>query len=264
MLRIKSQPTSSKSLREFRAGCLAIHVRTAQFRHTEFSMTTSPCPVCVALPVYQAELSPPAQVALTRCIAVLGTYLVVKPESQRIDALLIRHPSLLSENFRDEFFADMKGQNRLLLSKELCDRFAAYNFMLIHRARTGFEPSSGTARVLYDYCQASPAYIRLPNIACAASEVGNMRLVADSLDTLSNCITMLVLRRRRGLKTFIFKILAMALRRSIESAPCVQALRLVCDIYGRWIAGPAKSPSRLPHGNSLFISATSVLRRAGL
>jgi len=98
-------------------------------------MTTSTYQVCVVIPVYQAELSPPEQVALDRCIAVLGSHpiVVVKPERLRLDGLFSRHPNLLRENFRDEFFAGVKGYNRLLLSDEFYARFAAYEFMLIHQ-----------------------------------------------------------------------------------------------------------------------------------
>jgi len=80
-------------------------------------MTISASKVCVVVPVYRADLSLPEQAALDRCIAVLGSHpiVVVKPESLRLDALFSRHPSLLSENFRDDFFADVKGYNRLLL-----------------------------------------------------------------------------------------------------------------------------------------------------
>jgi hypothetical protein len=98
-------------------------------------MTKNTYPVCVVIPVYQAALSPSQQVALDRCIAVLGSHpiVVVKPESVRLDALFSRHPSLLSEVFRDDFFADVKGYNRLLLSEEFYARFAAYEFLLIHQ-----------------------------------------------------------------------------------------------------------------------------------
>jgi len=89
----------------------------------------------VVIPVHQAELSAPEQVSLDRCIAVLGSHpiVVVKPESLSLDKLFSRHANLLRENFRDDFFADVKGYNRLLLSDEFYARFAAYEFILIHQ-----------------------------------------------------------------------------------------------------------------------------------
>jgi hypothetical protein len=98
-------------------------------------MTASTYPVCVVIPVYQSKLSPTEQVALDRCIAVLGNHpiAVVKPESLSLDELFSRHPRLLRENFPDEFFADLKGYNRLLLSDEFYARFAAYKFILVYQ-----------------------------------------------------------------------------------------------------------------------------------
>lgn len=98
-------------------------------------MITSTHSVCVAVPMYQAALSPAEQVALDRCIAVLGHHpiVAVKPESLCLDELFNNHPQLLSEDFPDRFFAGVKGYNRLMLSDEFYARFAAYEFILIHQ-----------------------------------------------------------------------------------------------------------------------------------
>ena len=96
---------------------------------------------------------------MDRCISVLGTHpiVIVKPESLRLDALLDRHPSLLSENFADEFFADPKGYNRLMLSRGFYDRFAAYEYMLIHQL-DAFVFSDQ----LMDWCSRGYDYIGAP------------------------------------------------------------------------------------------------------
>lgn len=98
-------------------------------------MTRSSCHVCVIVPVYRDSLFSSEQVALERCVAVLGKHpiVVVKPERLRLEGLFSRHPSLRSESFPDEFFADVKGYNRLLLSDVFYARFAAHEFMLIHQ-----------------------------------------------------------------------------------------------------------------------------------
>jgi Protein of unknown function (DUF5672) len=96
-------------------------------------MITSKKTVCVVVPVYTTALSPFEWISLDRNVAMLGAHpiIIVKPHNLDIGSLLERHPSLLSENFGAEYFAGIKGYNRMLLADEFYARFAAYEFMLI-------------------------------------------------------------------------------------------------------------------------------------
>jgi hypothetical protein len=98
-------------------------------------MTTGTNTVCVVVPVYRAEFSRTEQVALDRCIAVLGKHsiVIVKPESLCLNKLFSCHPNLSREEFGDDFFVDVKGYNRLLLEDEFYARFAAYEFILVYQ-----------------------------------------------------------------------------------------------------------------------------------
>lgn len=98
-------------------------------------MITSTHAVCVVIPIHQTKLLPFEQVALNRCVEILGSHPIVlfKPESLPVDNLSRRYPQLRHESFADHFFSGVAGYNRLLLADEFYARFSAYEFMLVYQ-----------------------------------------------------------------------------------------------------------------------------------
>ncbi len=91
--------------------------------------------VCVAIPIYQEQLSPYEAISLEQGIRILNKYplILVKPESLDVSHILEKYPQLQTQNFDDAYFKSTLTYNRLLLSEEFYERFLAYDYMLIYQ-----------------------------------------------------------------------------------------------------------------------------------
>ena len=91
--------------------------------------------VAVAITTHTVDLGRAERVSLERAIEVLGPrrdlHLVV-PASLDVSATLERYPQLRHLPMDDEFFGGRRAHNRLLLASEFYERFAAYEFLMVH------------------------------------------------------------------------------------------------------------------------------------
>lgn len=114
---------------------------------------------CVVIPIYQARLSPSEQLALDRCMEVLGNHpiAIVKPESLHLEQIFNRYRMILPESFRDEFFTDVRAYNRMMLSDEFYARFAPFEFILVYQLDSFLFSDQ-----LMDWCSREYDYIGAP------------------------------------------------------------------------------------------------------
>jgi len=91
--------------------------------------------VCVVIPVFRIPLTRTEQVAFDRCGAVLQRHpmILLVPESLDLRGLLQRHPNMRAESFPDQCFKSPYFYNRLMLSDAFYERFAAYDYILLHQ-----------------------------------------------------------------------------------------------------------------------------------
>ncbi|MCB1002449.1 MAG: hypothetical protein KDB40_24375 [Acidimicrobiales bacterium] len=91
--------------------------------------------IAVAITTHTVDLGPHERVSLERVIEVLSPahdlYLVV-PASLDVTATLDRYPALRHLPMGDEFFGGRRAHNRLLLASTFYERFAGYEFMMVH------------------------------------------------------------------------------------------------------------------------------------
>lgn len=87
----------------------------------------------VAIPIYQPELKPLERFSLDYSVARLqGRHLCfVAPKDLDVRYYERHFPGVAFERFEDEYFASIKGYNRLLLSPGFYQRFADHEFTLI-------------------------------------------------------------------------------------------------------------------------------------
>ncbi|MDR2122534.1 MAG: hypothetical protein LBP34_05350 [Flavobacteriaceae bacterium] len=90
----------------------------------------------IVIPIYKKEISKNEQISLLRCFKVLGRHKIIfcGPESLDIstyETLLEREIHI--ERFENEYFKNIGGYNRLMLSKEFYQRFINYDYMLIYQ-----------------------------------------------------------------------------------------------------------------------------------
>jgi hypothetical protein len=99
-------------------------------------MPNPPSPTaCVVIPCYTAALQPYERLAFTRCLDILKAHdiVIIKPQSLDLSELLSVYPPLRTESFDDDYFTGIGGYNRLMLSDLFYERFARYEYVLIHQ-----------------------------------------------------------------------------------------------------------------------------------
>ena len=94
-------------------------------------------PLAIVIPIYKQVLTGTEEISFRQTLRVLGKHpiIMVCPESLNIAAYNIiatdYNISLQIESFKDEYFKNIAGYNRLLLSMVFYQRFATYQYILI-------------------------------------------------------------------------------------------------------------------------------------
>lgn len=112
--------------------------------------------VAVIIPLYKARLTHFEEISIKQCFTVLSNHkiIAVKPKKLNLDN---GYNFNLIESFDDEFFANIEGYNRLLLSPEFYERFLEYKYILI------YQPDAFVFRdELLDWCNSGYDYIGAP------------------------------------------------------------------------------------------------------
>jgi hypothetical protein len=89
----------------------------------------------IVIPVYKDQLLETEMVSLLQCIKILGNHTIclVAPESLDLSAYDVTGQQVRVERFDAEYFKNISGYNRLLLSLEFYSRFSAFEYMLIYQ-----------------------------------------------------------------------------------------------------------------------------------
>ena len=92
-------------------------------------------PVAVLIPFYKTTLTNYECIALQQCFKVLAGHPVVavKPYQLNLPAEAQDYPFAGIVSFDDDFFADIRGYNRLLLSAYFYKAFLSYKHILIYQ-----------------------------------------------------------------------------------------------------------------------------------
>lgn len=116
--------------------------------------------VKVVIPIYKTDLNEYEKIALSQCFSVLKNYSIVfvKPESLDIRILEKEYGNRFCiENFPDEYFADIKAYNRLMLSSDFYKRFLDVKYILIYQTDAYVFSDS-----LKEWCEKGYDYIGAP------------------------------------------------------------------------------------------------------
>jgi hypothetical protein len=91
--------------------------------------------VKIVIPIYKNTLDECEIKSLNQCCKILSSYPVVfaKPQSLDISNLEKDYPQIETENFADEYFADIVAYNSLMLSFEFYKRFSDCRYILIYQ-----------------------------------------------------------------------------------------------------------------------------------
>lgn len=91
--------------------------------------------VNVVIPIYKPHPSQNEQVAIAQCCKILGTHPItlIKPQSLDPSAYFSPTVQFNTESFSDEFFRDVRGYNRLMLSEQFYGRFLHAEYILLYQ-----------------------------------------------------------------------------------------------------------------------------------
>ncbi|MVM38040.1 hypothetical protein GO730_11295 [Spirosoma sp. HMF3257] len=94
-----------------------------------------PVSVNVVVPVYKIQLTDYERISLTQCLQILGSYPIwlVAPHTLDVSAYRELGPALQVRTFNDDYFADIQGYNKLMLSEEFYQAFTDKDYILIHQ-----------------------------------------------------------------------------------------------------------------------------------
>lgn len=93
-------------------------------------------PVKIIIPIYKIDLSDYEIISLNQLVKVLKNYtkVIIKPASLDINVILGKYDHQFEvQDFADEYFADLAGYNRLMLTPEFYKRFIDTEYILIYQ-----------------------------------------------------------------------------------------------------------------------------------
>ena len=120
--------------------------------------------VAVTIPIYKQNISEEELASLTRCLNILGKYKIIFFAPASLDTSFYENfchnkIDFAVERFADDYFIDIPGYNRLMLSTAFYKRFNNYKYILIYQL---------DAYVFKDeltyWCNKNYSYIAAPGI----------------------------------------------------------------------------------------------------
>jgi len=89
----------------------------------------------VIIPFYKNQHSAYEKMALQQCFKILSGHhiIAVKPYNLNLPAEVTQYPFSKMVSFDDDYFKDIQGYNRLMLSDKFYGEFLAYEYMLIYQ-----------------------------------------------------------------------------------------------------------------------------------
>lgn len=118
--------------------------------------------VVVVIPVYKPVMSDHELVSFTQCLKVLGGYdiCIAAPESLDLSDYLKRG-RVGHVGFAEDYFSNIHGYNKLMLSPWFYERFAGYEYMLVYQLDCYVFRDE-----LLQWCDSGFDYIGAPWIDC--------------------------------------------------------------------------------------------------
>lgn len=89
--------------------------------------------IVIVIPVHRADLTPDEKVSVSQCEHVLGRYTILFAAPQSVRTVKgFEHIPV--EHFKQGYFANLAGYNRLMMTKAFYERFARFTYILIYQA----------------------------------------------------------------------------------------------------------------------------------
>lgn len=115
--------------------------------------------VCIVVPMYRMNFTPYEKISFDQTYKMLSNFPIIFIHPKSIDLTHLRetYPLISFQSFDNEYFKDIAGYNRLMLSTELYQRFDTYKYILIAQLDTYIFRQN-----LLDFCQNDYDYIGAP------------------------------------------------------------------------------------------------------
>lgn len=91
--------------------------------------------VAIAIPYYKNKLTKTEQKSLKACIRTLNSYdiFLVSPLNLDTSEICKQHPLLKVKKFKNDYFSNLRGYNKLVLSEDFYSQFTSYTYILIYQ-----------------------------------------------------------------------------------------------------------------------------------
>ncbi|KLT66629.1 DUF5672 family protein [Pedobacter sp. BMA] len=94
--------------------------------------------VAVTIPIYKIQIDPIEQISLSQVIKKLGNYPIIffapnSLDTKNYEKFCEEKIPFVTERFNDEYFADIAGYNKLMLSKSFYKRFIDFKYILTYQ-----------------------------------------------------------------------------------------------------------------------------------
>jgi Protein of unknown function (DUF5672) len=197
------------------------------------------------------------QLAFDRCAAVLQNHpmVLLAPESLDLRGFALRLANMRAETFPDECFKSPYFYNRLMLSDAFYERFAAYDYILIHQL-DAFVFSDQ----LMEWCRRGYDYVGAPWIWSTRTPTPTYRFYRGAVRVLCRWMGRSTASARRLDKPFLRQLAYAAgnggfsLRRVVRMRQMLAALPARAELYRSAIPGVASDRPAARWSEDVFFS----------
>jgi len=141
--------------------------------------------VAIVIPIYKPSLTPFEQVALDKCVNILGHYPIyfVAPKSLHIEEIVNTKTGSKIIRFPNYFFKGIAGYNQLMLSSCFYEAFTQYEYILIYQLDAYiFEDE------LLSWCDRNYDYVGAPWIPAQKYEQASYQLGLRVMNFLGDMV----------------------------------------------------------------------------
>jgi hypothetical protein len=91
--------------------------------------------VCICIPIYKNQIDENEEKSLRQCLLILKNYpiFLVCSENLNIENYITLNSNLNVKRFKNVFFENVQGYNKLMISNDFYEKFDNFKFMLIYQ-----------------------------------------------------------------------------------------------------------------------------------
>lgn len=141
--------------------------------------------VCIVVPMYKNEMNPYEKISFEQTYKMLSNFPItfIHPKGLDLIHLTQDYPTISFESFDDNYFTNIAGYNRLMMSTTLYKRFQEYKYILVAQLDTYIFNND-----LLTFCDKGYDYIGAPWLRKKAYNIWPISYFIDQKQKRSNSL----------------------------------------------------------------------------